>query len=110
MLEKGSNSLDELVSQVDNGLLVTNLWYTRFNNYSSGEFSTMPRDALFLIKNGEIEKPVKGIRISENMINLMQNASAVGSDSQQVYSWEAPTSVITPSVLFENVNITKPTK
>ncbi|MBI5636023.1 TldD/PmbA family protein [Candidatus Micrarchaeota archaeon] len=109
VLEKGGNSLEKLVSQVDNGLLVTNLWYTRFNNYSSGEFSTMPRDALFLIKNGAIEKPVRGIRISENMLNLMQNARAAGSDSQQVYSWEAPVSIITPSVLFDNVNITKPT-
>ncbi|MBA3044769.1 MAG: TldD/PmbA family protein [Euryarchaeota archaeon] len=109
-LEPGQDSREGLISKVDNGYYMTNTWYTRFQNYQTGDFSTIPRDAIFLIKNGKLDGPVKDIRISENMVNIMKNIKAVGNDPMQVHWWEVETPVFSPHVLVENVNITKSTQ
>jgi PmbA protein len=109
-LEPGKESRDSLISKVDNGYYMTNTWYTRFQNYQTGDFSTIPRDAIFKIKNGKLDGPVKDIRISENMLNIMKNVKAVGNDPMQVHWWEVETPVFSPHVLVEKVNITKSTQ
>ncbi|MBU3942232.1 MAG: TldD/PmbA family protein, partial [Nanoarchaeota archaeon] len=108
IVEKGGFSKQELFEQVKNGLYITNLWYTRFQNYNTGDFSTIPRDGIFVIKNGKIGQPIKGIRISENMLNLLKNTAAIGKKPERVVGWEVKTPVITPAVLVKDVNITRP--
>ena len=94
---------------IDKGIYITNLWYTRFQNYATGDFSTIPRDGIFLIKNGKIDQPIKNIRISDNILKLLKNIVCSSKESEQITSWEAETPVITPTVLIKDVNITKPT-
>jgi len=108
IVEKGDFSKQELFEQVKNGLYITNLWYTRFQNYNTGDFSTIPRDGIFMIKNGKIGQPIKGIRISENILNLLKNVAAVGKMPERVIGWEVETPVLTPAVLVKNVNVTRP--
>ncbi|MEM4247829.1 MAG: TldD/PmbA family protein [Candidatus Nanoarchaeia archaeon] len=110
ILEPGKMSKDELFKLVQKGLYITNIWYTRYQNYAAGDFSTIPRDGIFLIENGQISKSLKNIRIKGNMINMLQNLAGIASDARQMTSWEIHTPVITPHVLIKEVNITKPTK
>ena len=109
-LAPGDQGKEELISQVKDGYYVTNVWYTRFQNYQTGDFSTIPRDAIFRIKDGRIVGSVKDIRISENMVDLMRKVKAVGNDVKQIHWWEVTTPVFTPHVLVEGVNITKSTQ
>jgi len=95
---------------IDNGIYITNVWYTRFQNYATGDFSTIPRDGMFLIKNGEIEKPIKNLRVSENAVNMLKNIEIFGKDKEQITSWEAHIPCYLPSLLIKNVKMTKPTE
>ncbi|MBU2639849.1 MAG: TldD/PmbA family protein [Nanoarchaeota archaeon] len=106
-LIKGSKSREKLISNIDKGILVTNVWYTRFNNYHTGDFSTIPRDGMFLIKNGKIVKSIKHLRVSDNMLRMFKNIKEVGSNSEQIVSWEADGNLKCPSVFFGDVNVTK---
>jgi PmbA protein len=99
-----------MIKDVKNGLYVTNVWYTRFANYHTGDFSTIPRDGAFLIKNGKIVNSLKGIRISENVLNMLKNVKEVGKESVHLRSWEASTPILSPHVLIKDCNITTPTK
>lgn len=99
----------DLFKEVKNGLYVTNIWYTRFQNQETGEFSTIPRDAIFVIKNGEIQGSIKSIRISDFMPNILQNISEVADDQKQIRSWEAEIPCVLPHILIKNVNITTST-
>ena len=110
ILQEGKSSKEKLIEQIDNGLYITNVWYMRFQNYITGDFSVIPRDGIFYIKNGKIQKSVNNIRVKENMINILKNISDLGNDSKQMYGWEIDGSVITPHVLVRDLNITKPTK
>ncbi len=109
ILQKGKISSDELFKEVKNGLYITNVWYTRFQNYLKGDFSTIPRDGVFLIKNGEIAQSIKGIRISDNLENIMKNVVAISDKPEWIHWWEVTTPVLTPYVLVKKVNITLPT-
>jgi len=108
ILKSGSYSREELFKEVKKGIYVTNTWYTRFHNYTKGDFSTVPRDGIFFIEKGKIKYPIREIRISENMLNLLHNISAIGKKEKQIYGWEVSTPTTTPMVLVRNVNVTKP--
>jgi len=96
-----------MYSDIKRGLVVTNVWYTRFQNYSSGDFSTIPRDGMFLIENGKIVGPVKELRISDNMLSILSNVVAVGNKPEQVFGWEVEIPVNTPPVVVKDVRLTK---
>jgi PmbA protein len=108
----GRASQKAMLERMKKGLVVTNCWYTTFQNYQKGDFSTIPRDAIFYVEKGKIKHPVKDIRITENMMNLLKSITEVGKDSEQVSSWatEPPSyenNIVTPSVLCKKLNISK---
>lgn len=109
-LKEGNISEDEMLEQVKNGLMITNTWYTRFQNLATGDFSTIPRDGIFLIKNGKIAGAVKDIRISDNMIDIIKNVAAIGKQSTQVMGWTVDLPVTLAPVLVKNVKVTRSTE
>lgn len=110
VLEKGNSTLDEMISEIKDGVYITNVWYTRFANYRTGDFSTIPRDAMFEIKNGKLGRPIKGLRISDNMQRILENIVAISKNPQQIEWWEVTTPVITGHVLVKDLNLTKSAK
>ncbi len=109
ILKKGNYNKEELIKEVKKGLYVTNTWYTRFQDYVKGDFSTMPRDAVFFIENGKIKHSVKDIRVSDNLLNILKNIRCIGNKTEQVIGWEIEIPTITPTVLAKNINITRST-
>lgn len=110
VLEKGDRNLDEMISEVKDGVYITNVWYTRFANYRTGDFSTIPRDAMFEIKDGKITRPIKGLRISDNMQRILENIVAISKNPQQIEWWEVTSPVVTGHVLIKDLNLTKSAK
>ncbi len=110
VLTSGKHSLNELFKEVRNGVYITNLWYTRFNNYATGDFSTIPRDGIFLIKNGKIAHPIKGIRVSDNLLRVMESVSAIGRDARQIRGWEVDKPTVTAPAVVKDVRLTRPTR
>jgi PmbA protein len=109
VVKEGDKSIDEMISEIKKGLYITNTWYTRFQNYMTGDFSSIPRDGIFYIVDGEIKHPTREIRISDNFINLMMNISSVGKEISQIHGWGIDLPTFTPAVLVDNLNITKST-
>ena len=111
ILEAGKKPKENLFKEIKNGLYVTNVWYTRFQNYLSGDFSTIPRDGIFLIKNGEISKSVKNIRLTDNLQKMLENIIGISNQPEWIIWWglETQIPVLTPHVLVRNVNVTKST-
>jgi PmbA protein len=110
VVKEGNQGSNDLIGDVKNGLMVTNTWYTRFQNYMTGDFSTIPRDAILKIENGEIVGSVKNIRISDNMLRVLKNIDGLSNSTQQIHWWECEYPVFSPYVLVRDVNITTSTK
>ena len=96
-----------MIKEVKKGILITNNWYTRFQNYRSGEYSTIPRDATFLIEKGQIKHPITGVRISDALPRQLRNITAIGIDRTWIEWWEVSTPVFTPSLLINGARATK---
>jgi PmbA protein len=110
IVEPGEYRQEELFEKVGNGLYLTNNWYTRFQNYQTGDFSSICRDGAFEIKNGKVGRSLKGLRISDNMPRILQSITAFSKERKWIKWWEVPTPVYLPHVIAENVGITRATK
>ena len=107
-MNPGDYTKEELFQEVKNGLYLTNTWYTRFQNMQKGDFSTIPRDAILKIENGEITGSLKNIRVSDNMLQLYKNVAAMSKEQRLVRWWaEVAYPCITPYVLVKDVHISR---
>jgi len=103
----GERSFEELLAEMDRGIYVTNDWYLRYQNYRRGDFSTIPRDGMFLVEKGEISSSVRELRISDNMLRIFQNILGLSKSRSWVKWWEVSTPTLTPYALIEGLNFTK---
>ena len=106
-LAPGKSSIEDMISEINRGLVINNAWYTRFQDYRNGVFSTVPRDGVYLVKNGEIMGRVSGIRISDSVPDFLKNISHISREKKNVRWWEEISPSIMPSVLARDMNISK---
>ena len=79
-----AKSIDELIGQVDRGLLVTRFWYTRWLDPQSMSITGLTRDGVLLIENGKIKGPVNNFRFNESPANVFAKAKAWTKDTVRV--------------------------
>ncbi len=109
IVEPGQMSKEELLEEAGEGLYITNNWYTRFQNYRQGDFSTIPRDAMFRVENGQLGPPVKGLRVSDNMIRILESTRAVSRERKWIRWWEVDIPTYLGHFLVDQVGITRST-
>ena len=107
-VKPGDSNLKEMIRTTKNGLVVTNTWYTRFQSYTKGDFSTIPRDAILLVRNGSITGSTYGIRVNDNIIRMLKNTTLIGKKSYPTLSWETTTAHQIPFFKVKNVLVTRP--
>lgn len=104
---RGDSHYDEMVKEMKHGLVLTSNWYTRFKNYRTGEFSTVPRDGTYLVQSGEVVAPIKGIRISDSLERMFSSVRLLSKEREWVQWWEVDTPTLCPWVLVDGVTVTK---
>ncbi|MGC9148129.1 MAG: TldD/PmbA family protein [Sulfolobales archaeon] len=104
----GDMDESEMIRGVRRGLLINNNWYTRYQNAVEGIFSTVTRDALLIIENGEIKGSAKRMRIADSFPRLLRNIAGLGKRVYKAKWWEIRESIETPYIYIRDVNITKP--
>ncbi len=103
----GAESAAKMISELDEGILINNCWYTRYQDYRNAIFSTVPRDGAFYVKNGEIQGSVTGIRISDSIPNVLSGITGISRETKNVKWWEEIAASDMPYVLSEKIGITK---
>ena len=109
VVEPGDGTFEELIAEIDDGVYVTNDWYLRYQNYQTGDFSTIPRDGMFRIKHGRIENPIRELRISDNMLRIFKNIRDLTKGRYWIKWWEVGIPTLTPYAVVEDLNFTKST-
>ncbi len=104
----GDSGEDEMIKEVKNGLLISNNWYTRFQNYVEGTFSTVSRDAALLIRNGEVVGNVGRVRIADSLRRLLNNVRLISREYYSIKWWEVTVPTKAPYMLVSDINITRP--
>src|SRR5690606_16465206 len=86
------SSVQALVSQVDRGLLVSDLWYTRVLDPRTLVVTGLTRNGVWLIENGEIVTPVQNFRFTQSYPQALAPGAVLGVGSHSVgipSSWAA---------------------
>jgi PmbA protein len=111
VFENGDHSFEELMDNSNRKTIyVMCNWYTRYTSKISTEYSTIPRDAAFLVENGELSTPIKNFRISDNMLRQFANINALGNDRVQVKWWEVPVPTWIPTLRVKDCRVTTATQ
>jgi PmbA protein len=111
VVEGGDYASEEIIAESKKPTIyVTSNWYTRFTNIRGGVFSTIPRDGMFLIENGEIKRPVRKLRLSDNILRIFSNIDAIGKDVKQIYWWEVTTPTFIPTIKIKDCILTAATQ
>ena len=74
----GNASVDELIGEVDRGILVTRFWYNRMLEPRTILATGLTRDGTFLIEGGAIAHPVKNLRYNESPVTVLRRLAAAG--------------------------------
>ncbi len=94
----GNKSPEELISEVDEGLLVYYLQGAHSSNPASGDFSVVATLA-WKIENGEIAYATKGTMLAGNIFQVLKNISATANNERKIGQ------LVAPWVLVENVKV-----
>lgn len=106
-VEPGTEEIDDMLASTKRGLFIVNTWYTRFQDYREGVFSTIPRDGIFYIENGEIKESWAGIRISDSLLNIFSNIGGISRETKKIKWWDETLPTSSPFVEVEEVNISR---
>jgi PmbA protein len=94
----GNRTGEEMLKEIDDGLIVYYLQGAHSSNPVSGEFSVVATPA-WKIKNGEITHCSRGVMLAGNIFEVLKNVSLVGSNERQMGQ------LISPWVQVENVRV-----
>ncbi len=106
-VEPGNEDVQDMIASMKSGLFINNTWYTRFQDYREGIFSTIPRDGIFYIENGEIKESWMGIRISDSLPHIYRNIEGISRETKKVKWWDETMHTKSPYVEVADVNISR---
>ena len=108
VLEGGSNSLDEMISSTERGILVTRLWYIREVDPYEKVMTGMTRDGTFLVENGRVTGGIRNFRFNQSIIELLANVEALGPAARA--SGEEASDMVIPAMKVRNFHFSEVTK
>jgi PmbA protein len=94
----GKNTPEELVGEIDEGLLVYSVQGAHSSNPASGEFSVAATPA-WKIKDGKIAHAVKGAMLAGNIFEALKNVSALANNERKIGQ------LVAPWIVVENVKV-----
>lgn len=99
-IEPSKLSFDEMISDIDNGLLVTEVQGLHSGlNSISGDFSLSAYG--FIIENGKVGRPVNQITIAGNYFDMLNDVEAIGSDLK----FAMPGAIGSPSLKIKKLSV-----
>jgi predicted Zn-dependent protease len=87
IMEGGTATMNDLISGVERGVLVTRFWYIRSLDPQTILVTGLTRDGLFLIEKGKVTRAVKNMRWNESPIVALNNLDAM-TPAERVVSGE----------------------
>lgn len=78
-VDGASGSLDELVTKVDSGLLLTTLWYMRMVDPNTLLLTGLTRDGVYYVKDGEVQGATNNFRWNDSPVSALSRIAHAGS-------------------------------
>jgi PmbA protein len=96
VIESGQNDLDNMIKEMNTGLLITDMIGFGVNQVT-GDYSRGASG--FWVENGELVYPVEEITVAGNLIDMYKNITSIGNDV------DPRGNVLTGSVMIEAMTV-----
>jgi predicted Zn-dependent protease len=106
----GTLAPDDILSELDNGLYVNNLWYLNYSDRNGARMTGMTRFATFWVEDGRIQGPINPMRFDETLYHLLgKHLLGLTADREFLfdpgsYGGRATRSVHVPGALIDAMN------
>lgn len=80
VMNAGNATIDEMVTSTANGILITHFWYLNYLNPMKAQLTGSTRDGTFLIENGKITKPIKNMRATPAVLEVLSRVEMIGRE------------------------------
>ncbi|MBC7288700.1 MAG: TldD/PmbA family protein [Armatimonadetes bacterium] len=91
VVHQGDAALDDLISRIDRGLLVSRIHYLNIAHRRQALFTGMTREGTLLIRNGRIVGGVLDLRFTERMVEAFRRLVAIGMHGElHGHVWTPP--------------------
>ncbi len=97
-------SLEELIAGVEDGVLVTRLWYLRLVQPQTLLYTGLTRDGTFAIRDGKVAGPVNNYRFNETPVNVLKHLVASG-EPERVLGSESQMPMLVPPLVVKDFNL-----
>ncbi|MBX9723064.1 MAG: hypothetical protein K2X81_16805, partial [Candidatus Obscuribacterales bacterium] len=104
----GNNSLEQIISGTERGVLLTRVWYVREVDPSSKIVTGMTRDGTFLVENGKIKHGVRNLRFNQSLIEMLNNVTQLGMPVRSAGEESFP--AVVPAMKIADFNFASTTK
>lgn len=94
----GNKTLEQMMKQMDRGLIVMNLWYIRYVNPMDLILTGTSRDGFFYVEDGKIKHAVKHMRFNDSPMRILKNPLAIGIPERRSGA------MLLPPLLVEDFN------
>lgn len=105
-MKPGNKTREQLISEIDKGLLITNFHYSNFVDPTRGVLTGMTKDGLFIIENGEIVGSARNMRYTDGIIDMLSNAE-FSKEVIQAVPWSMGMEV--PAIKIDSINFSSGT-
>jgi predicted Zn-dependent protease len=108
VMAPGNASREDLIGELDRGLLVTRFHYTNPVHPKLAIVTGMTRDGTFLVEGGRIVGPVKNLRYTQSYLDALRGTVAVGRDRRTLKGFLG--AAVVPAVRIEGWTFTGATE
>jgi len=106
VLAGGDQSLSDLVSSTERGILVTRFWYCRVVDPKKTIVTGMTRDGTFLIERGKLVRGLRNLRFNESVLEVLRRADAWGRELEPTVFDYTYNCVVAPALRVPEFNFT----
>ena len=107
--ETGKSSVERMIKNTENGVLVTHFHYSNIIDPISLLITGMTRDGFFKVENGKITKPLKNMRYNDSVINIFSNIEEIG-DTAEIAGAFFGGGFLVPAMKINNFNFSSGTE
>ena len=106
-VDGASGSLEDLVKKVDNGLLLTTLWYIRMVDPNSLLLTGLTRDGVYHVKGGEVVGATNNFRWNDSPVSALSRIVHAGATEwTQPREWAGDMSnMAMPALVIKDFNM-----
>ena len=103
-----ARTIDEMVKDTEDGILVTRLWYIREVDPYEKILTGMTRDGTFHVKSGQIFGGIRNFRFNQSVVTLLNNVLEMSEPVRA--SGEESFDMVVPAIKIRDFNFTEVTK